>query len=190
MVALKETAQTGNLDARKLGAVKGVESLLCFFLAFVALQRSTGNPQKRLDSWRSITNLTFKVREECRPFGHLYGFAKLLDGAVSSKIADMLHKLETPSDKEFREMRDMHERSRIFAVQSAELLSQNTLASLYPEAAKVSRTLPIGAFSDPLLVARMGVKFLQAYAARERVKWEQRLVDDKFDSRRDSSWLD
>lgn len=177
---MKELGVSENHNKRKLGAVKGIESLLCFIQAFVAQDRCTRNKKSRIESWQSLVAFIHNVLDECRPFRHLEGFAMLIRSGVLSVIVDLLIQLDKPSDEESKSLRSLFGKARLAAIRSSELLSQETIAEQYPATAKESRKLPVGIMTDPLVLAGMGVRFLEEFTQRERMDWTKQLVDDKF----------
>jgi hypothetical protein len=87
----KASSENSTVPDEKLAAVSGIESILCFILAFIADDRSIALARQVGDSdkWRSIIAFWRAVRTITKIHPHLFGLCLLL-GAISHDVINSL----------------------------------------------------------------------------------------------------
>lgn len=183
---------------QKLAAVKSVESLISYLLAFSCADQAslTADPKQApsVQTWRSLRGFYGFVKKNCEPFNHLTGLACWLGAVSFSHILNLSsqHPSEGPSRETILDLHGLMQRA---ASQGEANLDLDELMSVFPRTWKqrargaVSTTLesptklggkfkiPIGVQTQPIQAARAGYAMLEEWIAEEKLDYSLRLKE-------------
>jgi hypothetical protein len=92
MVENREKDPRTSIEERKKGALKGLESVLCFIMSFAAsdAERKLRGRGGKLEPWRSLRSFYRGVATLTKEFAHLEGLRAYLGVAIASRIGECL----------------------------------------------------------------------------------------------------
>ena len=92
MVENMEKAPRTSIEERRKGALKGLESVLCFIMSFAAsdAERKLRGRGGKLEPWRSLRSFYRGVATLTKEFAHLEGLRAYLGVAIAARIGECL----------------------------------------------------------------------------------------------------
>lgn len=169
------------VDAKR-GAIEGMESILCFMVAFLALGQYAHSPKTLIRAWQSLVPWGSEICRASQPFPHLYGLSLLLRTAYCTVIATQHGRMSSADIASFGSESDVLQQVSLNLrriQQSAEdgdrSLPRSALAAEYPLTFTEYQKLPPGMLVKTMGVVKMGLRFLGEWTRAENVDWKQRL---------------
>lgn len=186
-----------NAAAREAAAVKSIESLICYLLAFTCADRAAAlsNKKSALQQWRSLQPFSGFVERNAAPFPALSGLASALSLSHSAHFLNLV--LQSPNEGPSRDSLITINGALIKAAANAdEKLDVDTLMENFPRTWKGRSKssvidddsdepkrllegcyrLPLGVQTEPVQAARAGVAVLREWVAKVGLEYEFHLV--------------
>ena len=181
---------------QKLAAVKSVESLLCYLLAFTcadeALRAADPKQPPTAKPWRTLLGFFGFVKRSCEPFPALCGLACALGMSFNSRILTIAtqYPTDTPDVEKLlqtqaalqRAANDVDAKLDVDTLQEVFPRAWNertkgSLPTAEPEPGKMGGPfkLPLGLVTTPLRAARAGHTMLTEWAEKEELDYHLRL---------------
>jgi hypothetical protein len=185
-----------NSKARRMGAAKALESLICYILAFTCSDRAALVADKSvpLRAWRSLTPFCSFVGRLTHNFPELDGLASGLAVVIHAHILDIASQFpnDAPSRDSLIELSGALRKAAVHAEENLDVdvlmrtfpkswaaRSKTTLAALAPGAFGEPKTLlqggyrlPLGVQTDALQAARASVALLKEWLAKEGLEYD------------------
>lgn len=185
--------------ARRLAAVKSIESLICYLLAFTCSDRAAllANNHIPLRFWRSLPPFCAFVGRTTENYATLSGLASGLGVVIYSHILDIATRnpAEAPSRDSLLELSSALHKAAVHAEENLDIealmgafsktwaaRTKTSLAAPSPgdfgEPRKLLQggyRLPLGVQTDALQAARAGLALVKEWIAREGLEYEFRL---------------
>lgn len=158
---------------RRLSVILGIESILCFMVAFCA------NDQIRAThaSWRSLAGLHEEVSKRAEPYPHLLGLCYLLRASCASRSVTILGSTKQDDVADLARLREYVtalqtyvQRADSFSNEADLRLTRAVLAEHYPKANKAGGAVPFGSL-QPMPVVRMAMALLGEWAEQQKLAW-------------------
>lgn len=88
----KASGETLSLAERRKGALKGLESVLCYILAFSCADASAKlrRSRLRLEDWKSVMPLHYSIVGMTKEFANLEGIRAMMGVAVTARVGSLL----------------------------------------------------------------------------------------------------
>lgn len=187
---------TPSID-QKLAAVKSLESLLAYFLAFTSADEAAlaAEPKQNpsIKTWRSLHGFFKFVKQNCEPFPLLLGLACQLGVVYNARIIDIT--MQFPAERPARDITlETYAVLTKYAADAEASLDVDVLLESFPRTWKRRARgtmsgdvltnpgeysgdfkLPISMQTSPLRAARAGHAMLLEWIAKERVEYEMKL---------------
>ncbi|RMY72140.1 hypothetical protein D0863_04711 [Hortaea werneckii] len=187
---------------QKLAAIKAMESLLCYFLAFSAADEAAlaAEPRQNPSSktWRSLQGFFNFVKRITEPFPVLQGLVCHLGVVFNARILDITVHFFTPAERQARDgthTSDTYAALAKYAAEAEEKLDVDLLLGSFPRTWKGRKKggntateklsgpadftgdykLPITVSTSPLHAARAGYSMLGEWISRQGVEYEREL---------------
>lgn len=186
-----------NKSAREASAVKSLESLICYLLAFTCADRAATPPGSKstLPQWRSLPPFSAFVERNAAPFPSLSGLASSLSMTFHAHLLDIV--AQSPGEGPSRDsLIGINKNLSNAAANADEKLDVDVLMDSFPRAWKGraitarideecaeprrllqgSYKLPFGVQTKPLMAARAGLAVLREWVAKVGLDYEFQLV--------------
>lgn len=168
-----------NRSNKRAAAVDGIESVLCFMLAFIALTQYDRNPKSQIKVWESLLPLIREVSGVCQKWSHLHGLSLFLHSTCCSLLASLhprtkIEELKGPDGEGDYLKKVLANLAKLqqLGTDFDRILPRTTFAKNYPDAYAEYQSLNPGISNKPVIAVRVGCKLLKEWTSREDFEWK------------------
>lgn len=172
---LKTASAQSRGESPKLAAVQGIESVLCYLLAFTASERAQPSRSGTLEIWHSLLPYAKEVVHKAWDFSDLFGLSQMLLAVACFKISGISIsgdiKVGAESTGALAKLLEVTKSMHAACRHAEQRLPSALVSERYTLAARVGSTASPGTIMAPETSVKFAVALLGEYTRQEKLKW-------------------